>query len=137
MLELVCLLNNTLGLLLQILSWMMLATVNLKGFAICNILGIILMLISYLFPLKVSSMFLMGPTKQFKRMFKRSRLVTTLILLATIILTLIMGLIVKSTILTLLFSIAAWFAYAWYLLSYIPFAQRCVKNCITSCFNAC
>lgn len=75
----------------------------------------------------------MGPMKQIKKMVALERLVSTLILLAAIVLTFVMGLVVKKVVLALLFSIISWLAYAWYVLSFIPYAQKCVKSIFTSC----
>eukprot|EP00826_Nyctotherus_ovalis_P045610 TRINITY_DN5066_c0_g1_i2.p3 TRINITY_DN5066_c0_g1~~TRINITY_DN5066_c0_g1_i2.p3 ORF type:complete len:155 (-),score=30.05 TRINITY_DN5066_c0_g1_i2:126-590(-) len=113
------------GIFLQIIGLIMVGTLKFGTFAICNTLGIVLMV--------GASVFLMGPMKQLKRMFTKERLPATVILLAGIVLTLVMGLAVKSTILTIIFAALTWVAYLWYILSYIPFAQKCVKNCISSC----
>ena len=68
-------------------------------------------------------------------MVTKERLPSTLILLAAIILTLIMGLALESAVLALIFSLVAWLAYGWYLISYIPFAQKAVKSCLGSCMS--
>ncbi len=71
--------------------------------------------------------------RQLKLMFVGKRAISTGILLAAIILTLIMALAVKSGVLTLLFTLVGWAAFAWYIISYIPYAQTCVMNCFKSC----
>ncbi|KAK2540905.1 Sft2d2, partial [Columba guinea] len=58
-----------------------------------------------------STLFLMGPMKQLKRMFEPTRLIATIVMLW------------RKQGLALLFCILQFFALAWYSISFIPFAS--------------
>uniref|UniRef100_A0A2D4FRR6 Vesicle transport protein n=1 Tax=Micrurus corallinus TaxID=54390 RepID=A0A2D4FRR6_MICCO len=70
-----------------------------------------------------STVFLMGPMKQLKRMFEPTRLIATILMLW------------HNKGLTILFCILQFFALAWYSISYIPFARDAVKKCFAACFT--
>ncbi|XP_070799900.1 vesicle transport protein SFT2B isoform X2 [Pituophis catenifer annectens] len=70
-----------------------------------------------------STVFLMGPVKQLKRMFEPTRLIATILMLW------------HNKGLTLLFCILQFFALAWYSISYIPFARDAVKKCFAACLT--
>ncbi|XP_039244387.1 vesicle transport protein SFT2B isoform X2 [Pipra filicauda] len=67
-----------------------------------------------------STLFLMGPMKQLKRMFEPTRLIATTVMLAG---------------LALLFCILQFFAMAWYSISFIPYARDAVKKCVSVCLS--
>ncbi|XP_014802902.1 PREDICTED: vesicle transport protein SFT2B isoform X2 [Calidris pugnax] len=70
-----------------------------------------------------STLFLMGPMKQLKRMFEPTRLIATIVMLW------------RKEGLALLFCILQFFAMAWYSISFIPFARDAVKKCISVCLS--
>ncbi|NXI51179.1 SFT2B protein, partial [Chloroceryle aenea] len=70
-----------------------------------------------------STLFLMGPVKQLKRMFEPTRLMATIVMLLCLILTLCSAFWWHKGGLALLFSILQFFALAWYSISFIPFAR--------------
>jgi len=81
----------------------------------------------------ISSLFLCGPKRQFKRMFDDKRKITTTVYLSTLLLALIVCFIpfnsdAKLAILVILL-LSQFVASLWYTLSYIPFARRAVLNC--------
>ncbi|XP_069641836.1 vesicle transport protein SFT2B isoform X2 [Haliaeetus albicilla] len=70
-----------------------------------------------------STLFLMGPMKQLKRMFEPTRLIATIVMLW------------RKEGLALLFCIFQFFALAWYSISFIPFARDAVKKCFSVCLS--
>ncbi|XP_019331943.1 vesicle transport protein SFT2B isoform X2 [Alligator mississippiensis] len=70
-----------------------------------------------------STVFLMGPMKQLKRMFEPTRLIATIIMLW------------HNKGLALIFCILQFFALAWYSISFIPFARDAVKKCASVCLS--
>uniref|UniRef100_A0A2H6MY65 Vesicle transport protein n=2 Tax=Micrurus TaxID=8634 RepID=A0A2H6MY65_9SAUR len=82
-----------------------------------------------------STVFLMGPMKQLKRMFEPTRLIATILMLLCLILTLCAAFWWHNKGLTILFCILQFFALAWYSISYIPFARDAVKKCFAACFT--
>ncbi|KAM6094230.1 vesicle transport protein SFT2B isoform 2-T2 [Chlamydotis macqueenii] len=70
-----------------------------------------------------STLFLMGPMKQLKRMFEPTRLIATIVMLW------------HKQGLALLFCILQFFALAWYSISFIPFARDAVKKCVSVCLS--
>ncbi|XDA70797.1 hypothetical protein R6Z07F_001161 [Ovis aries] len=68
-----------------------------------------------------STVFLMGPMTQLKRMFEPTRLIATIMVLW------------HNKGLALIFCILQSLALTWYSLSYIPFARDAVKKCFTVC----
>ncbi|OWK64004.1 TIP41-like protein [Lonchura striata] len=99
-----------------------------------------------------STMFLMGPMKQLKRMFEPTRLIATIVMLVSIQgvtlssykpgsnfhssqLWLRMCLEWRKAGLALLFCILQFFAMAWYSISFIPYARDAVKKCVSVCLS--
>ena len=76
----------------------------------------------------LGSAFLIGFKRQFKSMFHRKRWITTTVFLVALALTLISALVLKNPALTMVFLIIELGAYAWYVLSYLPFGQRLAKR---------
>ncbi|XP_068950827.1 vesicle transport protein SFT2B [Petaurus breviceps papuanus] len=131
------------------LSW----GTRIKGFAACFAIGIIfsvmgtlllwvprrgLVLFAAFYTLGNiaslgSTIFLMGPMKQLKRMFEPTRLIATIVMLLCLALTLCAAFWWHNKGLALIFCILQSLALTWYSLSYIPFARDAVKKC----FNAC
>ncbi|XP_035809412.1 vesicle transport protein SFT2A isoform X2 [Amphiprion ocellaris] len=102
------------GILCSILGTALLFLPNgIKLFAVFYTLGNIAAL--------ASTCFLMGPLKQLKRMFEKTRLIATIVMLLCLVLTL---------------CAAFWFlAMTWYSISYIPFARDAVMKCFTTCLS--
>lgn len=119
---------------------------RMYGFGCCFTLGVMVSLLAFLYwgdlvkfavlysigniIALCSTMFLMGPAKQVKRMFKKDRAAATVIYLLSIVMTLVFALALKDTFLTVLAMIIQFIALTWYALSYIPFARKAVKNCM-------
>ncbi|XP_053310221.1 vesicle transport protein SFT2B-like isoform X2 [Spea bombifrons] len=71
-----------------------------------------------------STIFLMGPMKQLKRMFESTRLIATVVMLVCMSLTLCSAFWWKIKGLALLFCLLQFVAMAWYSISFIPFARN-------------
>ncbi|CAM2097161.1 vesicle transport protein SFT2B [Caretta caretta] len=82
-----------------------------------------------------STVFLMGPMRQLKRMFEPTRLIATIVMLLCLILTLCSAFWWHNKGLALIFCILQFFALAWYSISFIPFARDAVKKCFTVCLS--
>ncbi|XP_020830291.1 vesicle transport protein SFT2B isoform X3 [Phascolarctos cinereus] len=80
-----------------------------------------------------STIFLMGPMKQLKRMFEPTRLIATIVMLLCLVLTLCSAFWWHNKGLALLFCILQSLALTWYSLSYIPYAREAVKKCFNVC----
>lgn len=109
---------------------------KIRGFVILYSLGNIVALCRYHiskgeFSLchACSTMFLVGPMNQFKRMFDKVRIVAAIVYLSLIGLTLFFA-FRKRTTLALVCSIFQMLALLWYGLSYIPYARTLVKKCL-------
>ncbi|XP_038059632.1 vesicle transport protein SFT2B-like isoform X1 [Patiria miniata] len=134
------------------LSW----STRLKGFIACFVIGCLLSVLStfaLIFPtaanLKLfavlytlgnitamaSTMFLMGPVKQLKNMFKEKRLIATGLVFLFLALTLCAALWWNIAILAIIFCICQFLALIWYSLSYIPYARDAVTKCFQGCLN--
>ena len=75
-------------------------------------------------------MFIMGPMNQLRKMFDPVRLVATLVYLSALCLTIYFGFFNKKTFLALIFAVVEVLAFAWYSLSYIPFAQGMARRMV-------
>ncbi|XP_062303241.1 SFT2 domain containing 2b [Osmerus eperlanus] len=82
-----------------------------------------------------STMFLMGPVTQVKRMCAKVRALATAIMLTCLVLTLCAAFWWKINGLALLFCVLQFLAFAWYGLSYIPFARDAVIKMFTVCIS--
>lgn len=131
------------------LSW----GTRIKGFAACFVAGIVCSLLGtlllwvprkglYLFAVFYtfgniasigSTVFLMGPMKQLKRMFETTRLIATIMVLLCFALTLCAAFWWHNKGLALIFCILQSLALTWYSLSYIPYARDAVKKCFATC----
>ncbi|KAL4656873.1 vesicle transport protein SFT2B-like isoform X2 [Arapaima gigas] len=128
---------------------------RVKGFIICFVIGVIssvlgtcllwlprigIVLFAVLYTFGnvaslASTMFLMGPLKQLKRMCEKTRAFATIIMLVCLALTLCAAFWWKNNALALLFCILQFLAFAWYGLSYIPFARDAVIKVFTFCLK--
>lgn len=132
------------------LSW----STRVKGFAICFVLGFVFSLVGSVFmafpgglrmfgvfytlgnlTALCSTLFLMGPANQIKKMFAPTRAIATCVVLAFLVLTLMAAFWWKNALLTIIFCIIQFLAMTWYSLSYIPFARDAVKKCFQSCIS--
>eukprot|EP00768_Dysnectes_brevis_P006034 gnl/Dysnectes_brevis/460_a512_6103.p1 GENE.gnl/Dysnectes_brevis/460_a512_6103~~gnl/Dysnectes_brevis/460_a512_6103.p1 ORF type:complete len:161 (-),score=40.12 gnl/Dysnectes_brevis/460_a512_6103:154-636(-) len=84
-----------------------------------------------------STIFIMGPKKQFIKMFDRKRRVASITFFATAILTILFGLVFQSFGFMFLPYIISYCALFWYAISFIPMCQTLVKGCIKGCFKCC
>ena len=124
----------------------------IKGFLICFILGFVLSILGsalmflpkgmLMFALLyttgnilslASTLFLMGPWKQLKKMFHETRLLATIGVILFMILTLLAALKWHKKGLAILFCICQFLSMTWYSLSYIPYARDAVTKTVTSC----
>lgn len=108
------------GLVLSILSTITLLTFNLVGFAILYTIGIVVSL--------VGTGFLVGFLRQLKLMFKPVRLFATIIFLVSVVLCIVFAVVIGNFVLTLIFVIIEFLAYAWYCASYIPYGRAMIKK---------
>ncbi|KAM6219499.1 vesicle transport protein SFT2B [Rhynchocyon petersi] len=98
--------------------------------------GLVLFIVFYTFGNIASlgsTIFLMGPMKQLKRMFEPTRLIATIVMLLCLVLTLCSAFWWRNKGLALIFCILQSLAMTWYSLSFIPFARDAVKKCFTTC----
>ncbi|XP_068088015.1 vesicle transport protein SFT2A isoform X4 [Hyperolius riggenbachi] len=102
-------------------------TAGIKLFAVFYTLGNVAAL--------ASTCFLMGPLKQFKKMFEPTRLIATVIMLLCLVCTLCAVFWWHKKGLALLFCILQFLAMTWYSISYIPFARDAIIKCFSSCLN--
>eukprot|EP00992_Anisonema_acinus_P014780 TRINITY_DN9454_c0_g1_i2.p1 TRINITY_DN9454_c0_g1~~TRINITY_DN9454_c0_g1_i2.p1 ORF type:complete len:169 (+),score=23.88 TRINITY_DN9454_c0_g1_i2:88-594(+) len=77
-----------------------------------------------------STMFLVGPMRQMRSMFDRSRAAAAASYIAALALTLVAALWLNSATLVTAFSTAQIVALVWYLLSYIPFARTVIRSAV-------
>ena len=76
------------------------------------------------------SCFLSGPKGQLKDMFKKSRLLLTLLYLGSLIATLVLAFLLPENLkgLVLVTLVIQMFAYFLYTFSYVPFGQKILKK---------
>ncbi|KAF7661147.1 hypothetical protein LDENG_00268390 [Lucifuga dentata] len=82
-----------------------------------------------------STMFLMGPVKQLKRMCDKTRALATTIMLTCLVLTLCAAFWWKNFGLALLFCILQILSFSWYSLSYIPFVRDAIMRMVSICLK--
>ena len=86
-----------------------------------------------------STLFLIGPMRQLKRMFHPKRVVSTILFLGSLIATVVFSFFFDKSIgwhklVLLLLMLAQFCSLFWYTLSYIPFGQKiCKKICCAVC----
>jgi len=100
---------------------------DLVGFALLYTLAVIFGL--------AATIFLMGPMNQLKRMFDPTRLITTIVFLASLVMTLVSAIVLKISVLVLVFVIIQFLALIWYILSYIPYSRTLITSCCKSTMN--
>ncbi|KAM6938043.1 SFT2 domain containing 2a [Lycodopsis pacificus] len=126
---------------------------RLKGFVACFVIGgvcavlgvcllflprigIILFIVFYTLGnlcTLASTMFLMGPMKQVKRMCDKTRALATTLMITCLVLTLCAVFWWKNFGLALLFVILQVLSFAWYSLSYIPFVRDAIIKLVAVC----
>ena len=72
--------------------------------------------------------FLVGPRTQARGMLAPQRRLASLLYIATLVGTLVSVFVLKKALLSLLFILLQFFALTWYMLSYIPYGQQCLKR---------
>ncbi|XP_037083105.1 vesicle transport protein SFT2B-like isoform X2 [Pollicipes pollicipes] len=81
-----------------------------------------------------NTLFLMGPVKQIRNMFAKTRAIATVVVLISIVLTIVAAALGKKG-LVLIFCIIEFLAMTWYSISYIPFARDAVLNTFKTCLG--
>jgi len=104
------------GMLCSVLSWFRFG--DLRAFGILMTTGNLCSI--------GGTLFLMGPMRQFQRMFDPTRAGATVLLFVSMAGTFAAAFILKSAFLTLLCCVAQYLALIWYTLSYIPYARSMV-----------
>ncbi|XP_068615498.1 vesicle transport protein SFT2B-like isoform X1 [Brachionichthys hirsutus] len=82
-----------------------------------------------------STMFLMGPVKQLKRMCDKTRALATTIMITCLVLTLCAAFWWKNFGLALFFVILQILSFSWYSLSYIPFVREAILRLVAVCLK--
>jgi hypothetical protein len=82
-----------------------------------------------------STTFLVGPARQLRYMFDRTRVIATLIYLACLGGTLWAGFARADLAIVLALLVAQFCALVWYTASYIPYARNAIQSCLCSCFK--
>jgi hypothetical protein len=95
-----------------------------KAFAVFYTLGNAFLL--------ASVCFIVGPVQQIKNMFSSGRAISSAIYLFSMVMTLIAALIFQSVVLVFILLIAQLLSLTWYILSYVPFAQRLISMMFSS-----
>ncbi|RPD66001.1 SFT2-domain-containing protein [Lentinus tigrinus ALCF2SS1-7] len=111
-----------LGFVLSLLGSIFLFLGSLVSFAFLYGLGTVISLIG--------TGFLIGFAKQLKLMFKPVRVAATIIFLGSIALIFVGAFVIRSDVLCIIFVIIEYLAYAWYTLSYIPYARSAVLRVV-------
>lgn len=83
----------------------------------------------------LSSLFLSGPMKQIKNMFKETRIFATITLFVMIVLTICAAVWWEIVALAIVFLILQELALTWYMLTWIPGARMVIKKCCKSTFE--
>ncbi|XP_028300625.1 SFT2 domain containing 2a [Gouania willdenowi] len=133
------------------LSW----ATRIKGFIVCFVIGagctilgvcmlflprigLTLFIVLYTFGNICSlgsTMFLMGPVKQLKRMCDKTRALATTIMITCLVLTLCAAFWWKNFGLALLFVILQVLSFIWYSLSYIPCVREAILKLVSVCIK--
>eukprot|EP00670_Eutreptiella_braarudii_P017201 CAMPEP_0174361608 /NCGR_PEP_ID=MMETSP0811_2-20130205/59989_1 /TAXON_ID=73025 ORGANISM="Eutreptiella gymnastica-like, Strain CCMP1594" /NCGR_SAMPLE_ID=MMETSP0811_2 /ASSEMBLY_ACC=CAM_ASM_000667 /LENGTH=224 /DNA_ID=CAMNT_0015498401 /DNA_START=32 /DNA_END=703 /DNA_ORIENTATION=+ len=83
-----------------------------------------------------STGFLVGPMRQLKKMFEKTRIVAALMFLLFMVLTLLSAIWLKSALLTIAFCLCQYCALVWYGLSYIPYGRTAAKKAMNTVADA-
>jgi len=98
---------------------------NFVGFGVLYTLGTIAAI--------GSTSFLIGPMRQFKKMFEKTRIIATIVFLLSIVATMVVAFVVQNSgALVLVCVVIQFLAFTWYSLSFIPFARDAVIGCCKS-----
>jgi len=79
-----------------------------------------------------SSAFLVGPSKQCRDMFTPERRMASLIYIGTLFGTLVSVFVIKISLLSFVLVICQFSALTWYMLSYLPGGQQCLRRMVSS-----
>jgi len=130
------------------LSW----STRIKGFIACFVAGILISLLGsfFLFFARystfavlyslgsivslASTMFLMGPVNQIKKMCAPTRIIATFVMLLSLFLTLWCVFYWEKKGLAMIFVVIQFLAMTWYSISYIPYARDAVKKMLSGLF---
>jgi hypothetical protein len=74
----------------------------------------------------------MGPLRQFKKMFQKTRVLATVIYLLSIVATLVCAFTTTSALLVFTCVVVQFLALFWYSLSYIPYGRDIATSCCKS-----
>lgn len=110
------------GLVLTLLGILMLWMMRITQFAVLYSFGSIVSV--------MSTMFLMGPVKQFQRMMEERRIIATIVYFAAIGGTLAVAFTIGSAPLCMIMIVIQFAALVWYVLTWIPGGQAAVKAMI-------
>lgn len=80
-----------------------------------------------------STTFLVGPRKQIKYMFDKTRIFATIIYLVCLGATLWAGITKQHIVLVIALLVLQFCALVWYTASYIPYARQAIQSCLCSC----
>ncbi|KAG2041491.1 Got1/Sft2-like family-domain-containing protein [Suillus americanus] len=110
------------GFALSLLGSILLFLGQLGSFAVLYTIGILVSL--------VGTGFVIGFASQIKLMFKPVRIIATVVFLGSVGLVFVGAFVLKNEILCIIFVIVEYLAYAWYNLSYIPYARSAVLKLV-------
>eukprot|EP00669_Euglena_mutabilis_P013100 TRINITY_DN7859_c0_g1_i1.p1 TRINITY_DN7859_c0_g1~~TRINITY_DN7859_c0_g1_i1.p1 ORF type:complete len:111 (+),score=26.05 TRINITY_DN7859_c0_g1_i1:205-537(+) len=82
------------------------------------------------------TLFLIGPARQCKAMWKPQRAVAAGVFVLFMILTLVAAIVLHSLVLTLVSCVCQYCALVWYGLSYIPFGRTAAKKAMSTVLDA-
>ncbi|KAG1671563.1 hypothetical protein FOA52_011286 [Chlamydomonas sp. UWO 241] len=109
-----------LGVVLSLVAIPLLFLGNIPLFAVFYSLGSLLSI--------GSTMFLMGPLAQIKRMFEDHRMLATIVFLSAIVGTLLVAFLMENAALCLVLLFVQMCALSWYCITWIPGAQIAIKG---------
>ncbi len=114
-----------LGFIASSLAWFTLSTGHYTKYATLMTLGNLMSI--------CSTLLLMGPRRQCRKMFDETRQVATTVYLCTMTLTVVVAFTLQSVALCALCSAAQYLALIWYSLSYIPYGREMATGCLKNC----
>jgi len=76
-----------------------------------------------------STCFLVGPMAQLEKMFAKTRIIASIVMIVSLVLTLCSAFWWNKKILALLFTVIQFLAMTWYSISYIPYARDAIVSC--------
>ncbi|PNW76044.1 hypothetical protein CHLRE_12g549950v5 [Chlamydomonas reinhardtii] len=110
------------GVLLTLISIPMLWTMQITKFAVMYSVGSVVSV--------MSTLFLMGPVKQFQRMMEEKRILATIVYIASIAGTLAIAFTTHNPALCLIMLVIQLLALVWYCVTWIPGGQAALKSMI-------